>query len=214
MPSIVEQAGARWRSLVDERAPHGRVHAAGDVAQAKAHDVARRIGEELEGSRAHRVDVADRRDMAGELYVEARDIRKRVLGTGHPDYAMSLNNLAELYRSMGEHAKAEAACRTHLESVPDDANALHLLGSNLLAQARCDEAAQTLQRAVELAPQSGAAHYNLALAHKGTGDSESALASFRSAQGGSAGPRARRQLTGYRSEPACPAARERAGADR
>lgn len=81
----------------------------------------------------------------------------------------------------GQHSEAEALCRTYLESAPDDANALHLLGSNLLAQGRFDEAAQVLQRATSLAPDSGEAHYNLALAHKGKGDSESALASFRAA---------------------------------
>ena len=81
----------------------------------------------------------------------------------------------------GEHAKAEAACRTRLESAPDDANALHLLGSNLLAQQRYDEAAQTLERAAALDPDSGEAHYHLALAHKGRGDSESALVAFRAA---------------------------------
>lgn len=34
-------------------------------------------------------------------------IRKEVLGEKHPDYAHSLNNLAALYRDMGDHAKAE-----------------------------------------------------------------------------------------------------------
>lgn len=81
----------------------------------------------------------------------------------------------------GDYARAEAACRSYLEAAPGDANALHLLGSNLLAQARFDEATETLQRAVEVEPRSGEAHYNLALAHKGKGDSESALASFRAA---------------------------------
>lgn len=81
----------------------------------------------------------------------------------------------------GEHAKAEAACRTWLESTPDDASALHLLGSNLLAQQRFDEAAQALERATTLDPDSGEAHYHLALAHKGRGASESALAAFRAA---------------------------------
>ena len=41
------------------------------------------------------------------LAKQARDIRKRVLGTEHPDYATSLNNLAAFYQSMDEYVKAE-----------------------------------------------------------------------------------------------------------
>jgi hypothetical protein len=33
--------------------------------------------------------------------------RRKVLGEAHPDYALSLNNLAALYESMGQYAKAE-----------------------------------------------------------------------------------------------------------
>jgi CHAT domain-containing protein/Flp pilus assembly protein TadD len=41
------------------------------------------------------------------LILESRDILRRVLGTDHPDYATSLNNLAGLYWLMGDYAKAE-----------------------------------------------------------------------------------------------------------
>jgi len=36
----------------------------------------------------------------------AIELRKRLLGEAHPDYALSLNNLAALYRSMGNNARA------------------------------------------------------------------------------------------------------------
>ena len=52
---------------------------------------------------------------AEPLYIEARDITKKALGTEHPDYAQSLNNLAMLYRSMGEYAKAAPFFRKRLE---------------------------------------------------------------------------------------------------
>ena len=42
-------------------------------------------------------------DRAEPLYRQALEIRKKVLGEGHPDYATSLNNLAELYRAMGAY---------------------------------------------------------------------------------------------------------------
>ena len=37
----------------------------------------------------------------------AVELAKRVRGLEHPDTALSLNNLAELYQAMGEYAKAE-----------------------------------------------------------------------------------------------------------
>ena len=37
------------------------------------------------------------------------------MGEEHPDYATSLNNLAGLYKSMGEYAKAEPLYRQALE---------------------------------------------------------------------------------------------------
>ncbi|HRF20218.1 MAG TPA: tetratricopeptide repeat protein, partial [Chitinophagaceae bacterium] len=40
---------------------------------------------------------------AEPLYIEARDIRKKMLGEKHPRYAMSLNNLATLYQEMGQY---------------------------------------------------------------------------------------------------------------
>ena len=42
----------------------------------------------------------------------ARAIHEKILGEKHPDYATILNNLAELYRSMGDYARAE---RLHLK---------------------------------------------------------------------------------------------------
>ncbi|MDM8552566.1 tetratricopeptide repeat protein, partial [Desulfobacterales bacterium HSG2] len=44
---------------------------------------------------------------AEPLYRQASEIWGRVLGKDHPDYATSLNNLAELYKSKGEYGKAE-----------------------------------------------------------------------------------------------------------
>jgi tetratricopeptide (TPR) repeat protein len=41
-------------------------------------------------------------------------INKQVLGERHPHYATSLNNLASLYQSQGEYAKAEALFRQAL----------------------------------------------------------------------------------------------------
>ncbi len=47
---------------------------------------------------------------AEPLYIKARDIRKKVLGKQHPDYATSLCNLADLYRCIADYGKAEPLC--------------------------------------------------------------------------------------------------------
>jgi tetratricopeptide (TPR) repeat protein len=44
---------------------------------------------------------------AEPLFKEALAINKKVLGENHPDYAMSLNNLATLYDDMGNYTAAE-----------------------------------------------------------------------------------------------------------
>ena len=46
---------------------------------------------------------------AEPLFLKSTEIRRRALGEQHPDYATSLNNLAELYRAMGRHARGRAA---------------------------------------------------------------------------------------------------------
>ncbi|KAF0206500.1 MAG: peptidase-like protein, partial [bacterium] len=44
---------------------------------------------------------------AEPLFIQALDIRKKVLGDNHPDTALSINNLAVLYDRKGDYAKAE-----------------------------------------------------------------------------------------------------------
>ena len=46
------------------------------------------------------------------LLEQALAIQEKVLGEHHPDYALSLNNLAGLYFSRGDYAAAAAAVRT------------------------------------------------------------------------------------------------------
>ncbi len=46
-------------------------------------------------------------EKAEVLYIEAKNIREKVLGKEHPDYASSCDNLAILYKDMGQYEKAE-----------------------------------------------------------------------------------------------------------
>jgi tetratricopeptide (TPR) repeat protein len=56
-----------------------------------------------------------RYEQAEPLLKEALEITKQVLGTKHPRYANSLNNLANLYRQLGRDSEAAA-----LENQPDN----------------------------------------------------------------------------------------------
>ena len=59
---------------------------------------------------------SDMRDYkkAETYHLQALEIRKKVLGEEHPDYAASLNNLGNLYSDMGDFKKAETY---HLQSL-------------------------------------------------------------------------------------------------
>ncbi|MFM8299162.1 MAG: tetratricopeptide repeat protein, partial [Microcystis aeruginosa] len=41
------------------------------------------------------------------LYLQALDLHKQLLGDNHPDVAISLNNLAQLYKYQGRYLEAE-----------------------------------------------------------------------------------------------------------
>lgn len=90
------------------------------------------------------------------------------------------NELASAIRlqQSGAHAQAESIYRAVLERNPDHADALHLLGCNLIAQRRLDEAIAVLLRVSGIDPACAEAHYNLAGAYSARGDPGSALKSY------------------------------------
>ena len=85
---------------------------------------------------------------AEPFYLEARDIRGRVLGKEHADYTASLNNLGGLYLQMARYPEAE---RPYIEAKDirgrmlgkqhrDYANSLHNLGTLYIEMGRYQEA--------------------------------------------------------------------------
>ena len=80
------------------------------------------------------------------------------LGEGHPDYALSLNNLAILYETRGEYAHAAELLRETLkinkkifgENHPDYALGLRNLADVYKAQGQYGEAEQLLRQSLEI----------------------------------------------------------------
>jgi CHAT domain-containing protein len=114
------------------------------------------------------------------------EIQKQALGERHPDYALSLNNLALLYRAMGDYARAEALHRQALEIQkqalgerhPLYATSLHNLAALYQAMGDYARAEPLYRQALEIQKQAlGERHpsyatslNNLALLYYVTGD--------------------------------------------
>lgn len=90
---------------------------------------------------------------------------------------MTLEQAIELHRN-GDLAAAETAYRAHLQTQPNDPDALHLLG---VLRQQCDdtnEARELLSRAIALAPEHAPLHLSLGGVLLRVGDETAALASF------------------------------------
>ena len=88
----------------------------------------------------------------------AVEIRRRVLGEDHPDYATSLNNLGVLYDAMRQYDRAELKYTQALEirrrvlgeNHPDYATSLYCLGALYSIMAQYDKAEQKYTQALEI----------------------------------------------------------------
>jgi predicted O-linked N-acetylglucosamine transferase (SPINDLY family) len=76
----------------------------------------------------------------------------------------TLESAVKLHQS-GQINKAAAAYRKILDATPDDAQALHLLGVTHIQNSRPDEAVNLIERAIQLQPNTGTFHLNLASAY-------------------------------------------------
>ena len=92
------------------------------------------------------------------LALRALTIREKALGPDHPDVAVSLNNLAELYRAQGRYADAEPLHKRALTirekalgpNHPDVALSLNNLAGIDVAQGRYSDAEPLLKRALAI----------------------------------------------------------------
>ncbi len=95
---------------------------------------------------------------AEPLYLQALELRKRLLGEEHPDVATSLHNLALLYKYQGRYSEAEPLYLQALElrkgllggEHPDMATSLNDLAMLYESQGRYSEAESLVLQALEL----------------------------------------------------------------
>jgi CHAT domain-containing protein/tetratricopeptide (TPR) repeat protein len=97
-------------------------------------------------------------ERAIDFAIRASDLAHRHLGDEHPDYAKSLNNLAELYVATGDYARAEPLHRQALEirrtalgeNHPDFAQSLNNLGHLYVEMSYYTKAEPLFKRALEV----------------------------------------------------------------
>jgi len=129
----------------------------------KAADLQKELGFEEDfastlNNLAYLYDSQGRYDQAEPLYLQALELRKRLLGEDHPDVAQSLNNLAGLYYSQGRYDQAEALDLQALElrkrllgeDHPDVATSLNNLAGLYYSQGHYDQAEPLYLQALEL----------------------------------------------------------------
>ena len=95
---------------------------------------------------------------AESWYQQSQEVAQQSFGEEHPDYAIALNNLAELYESQGRYSEAEPLYQRALAiketSLPPDhpslANYLNNLAGLYKSQGRYSEAEPLYQRAMAI----------------------------------------------------------------
>jgi Flp pilus assembly protein TadD len=98
-----------------------------------------------------------------------------------PDDVGARRNRAEALTSLHRYAEAERDLRHALRFAADDVELLTALGGVLCRGGRWRDALVPLQRAIELAPEQGVAHYHLAEVYNHVAQFPAALASYETA---------------------------------
>jgi len=92
-----------------------------------------------------------------------------------PLFTPAYVNLADLFRSRGEEASADAVLRQGVEQIPDSGDVHHALGLSLIRQQHTAEALEELRQAAVLAPENARYPYVYAVALNSTGDTDQAI---------------------------------------
>lgn len=96
-----------------------------------------------------------------------------------PSYLPARLNLAKVYLSKQQPAKAEAELKRVLDSDPENPDAAYLLGFTYLGQKRVPEAIQTFSALVAKHPNQAGGHYGLGMALASAGNMRQAIEEFK-----------------------------------
>jgi tetratricopeptide (TPR) repeat protein len=97
-------------------------------------------------------------------------------------YAPAYVNLADLYRSRGDEAKAEKILRQALAVLPESGAIEHALGLSLVRQKRIGDAIESLEKAAKYSPDNARYIYVYAVALNSAGDRDKAIMVLKGAQ--------------------------------
>lgn len=156
--------------------------AAPETALPQAHRAAR--ARALDEYRSVLTENADRPDARLNLGLLAADLGKHDAARTEYEAAMRIEpqfvpayvNLADLWRTLGREAEAEAVLRRGLAQAPDSAELHHALGLTLVRRQQYDEAGVELGRAAELAPNDPIYAYVYGVALNSSGNSTRGIA--------------------------------------
>lgn len=129
----------------------------------------------------HWGDAAKRRVWGFALAAIAIGCVSVLLGWHDPPAPVRWDRIAWGYINMGKVPQAQEIAERVAREQPDNAPILEALGYTLIVRQQYPEAAQALQRATELRPQSHVAHYNLAKVYLALGDRQRARDEARAA---------------------------------
>jgi tetratricopeptide (TPR) repeat protein len=143
-----------------------------------------RAGQQYQTILAANPDHPDALHLLGVLTHQVGDGARAIALLGRaialrPGVAVYRNNLAEVYRSLGQFDQAAAHCLVALRLQPQNAEATNTLGLTLLAQNQPEAAAAQFREALRLRPDFALACNNLGNALRLQGEKEKALAHFR-----------------------------------
>ena len=165
LASLHAQAGKGYIKQVKDRSTR---HYAEDISSAVRHLESalqmQRLSEVSEGYADNLMQLASLYELqkrygeAESLYLQALELRQRLLGEAHPDVATSLSNLAGLYWSQRRYGEAESLYLQALElrqrllgeEHPDVATSLNNLAGLYWSQGRYEEAESLYLQDIEL----------------------------------------------------------------
>jgi tetratricopeptide (TPR) repeat protein len=114
--------------------------------------------------------------VVGQVGEAERNLKKAI--DCNPKFALAYRSMAWLYENHGDHDESMRWAKRTLELAPLDLETLVLVGRLYMDTRKYTAAVSTLQRAIELGPDYGRAHYELGSVYQKIGAFDEALKSY------------------------------------